>query len=111
MLFQWQRPGRRPLPPPPPPPPLKKRPHRTCPPARCHGERQQAMTNTPAGRRAADRTAADRIGADRMGVDSGSADYRPLIRPMESTGLARSDAAALADLQTHWGSVYEIGLD
>lgn len=32
-------------------------------------------------------------------------------RPMESTHLARSDASALADLQLHWGSAYEIGLD
>jgi hypothetical protein len=30
---------------------------------------------------------------------------------MESTRIARSDASALADLQVHWGSVYEIGLD
>ena len=30
---------------------------------------------------------------------------------MESTGFARSDPAALADLQLHWGSGYEIGLD
>jgi hypothetical protein len=30
---------------------------------------------------------------------------------MESTHLARSDASALADLQLHWGSAYEIGLD
>jgi hypothetical protein len=30
---------------------------------------------------------------------------------MESTRLVRSDASALADLQLHWGSAYEIGLD
>jgi len=30
---------------------------------------------------------------------------------MESTHFARSDASALADLQLHWGSGYEIGLD
>jgi len=32
-------------------------------------------------------------------------------RPMESTRIALSDAAALADLQAHWGSAYAIGLD
>lgn len=31
--------------------------------------------------------------------------------PMESTRIARSDAAALADLQLHWGDAYVIGLD
>ncbi len=30
---------------------------------------------------------------------------------MESTRIARSDASALADLQLHWGSAYQIGLD
>jgi hypothetical protein len=30
---------------------------------------------------------------------------------MESTHFARNDASALADLQLHWGSGYEIGLD
>jgi hypothetical protein len=30
---------------------------------------------------------------------------------MESTHFARTDASALADLQLHWGSGYEIGLD
>jgi hypothetical protein len=30
---------------------------------------------------------------------------------MESTHFARSDTSALADLQLHWGSGYEIGLD
>jgi hypothetical protein len=30
---------------------------------------------------------------------------------MESTHFARSDVSALADLQLHWGSGYEIGLD
>jgi hypothetical protein len=35
----------------------------------------------------------------------------PIIRPMESTRIALSDAAALADLQMHWGSAYVIGLD
>jgi hypothetical protein len=49
--------------------------------------------------------------AHRWTADRGPADYPPITRPMESTGLARSDAAALADLQVHWGSVYEIGLD
>lgn len=32
-------------------------------------------------------------------------------RPMESTRIALSDPAALADLQMHWGSAYVIGLD
>jgi len=32
-------------------------------------------------------------------------------RPMESTRIALSDTAALADLQAHWGSAYVIGLD
>jgi hypothetical protein len=36
---------------------------------------------------------------------------QPGLRPMESTRLALSDAAALADLQVHWGSAYVIGLD
>jgi hypothetical protein len=45
-----------------------------------------------------------------------STDHRPghnpgVIVPMESTLFARSDPAALADLQAHWGSAYEIGLD
>jgi hypothetical protein len=45
-----------------------------------------------------------------------SADFEPasqpaVSRPMESTHFARSDASALADLQLHWGSGYEIGLD
>jgi hypothetical protein len=31
--------------------------------------------------------------------------------PMESSRIARSDAAALADLQLHWGEVYLVGLD
>jgi hypothetical protein len=35
----------------------------------------------------------------------------PDDRPMESTRFALSDAAALADLQLHWGSAYVIGLD
>ncbi|HEY7323187.1 MAG TPA: hypothetical protein VH520_00060 [Streptosporangiaceae bacterium] len=35
----------------------------------------------------------------------------PVVRPMESTGFALSDAAALADLQTHWDSAYVISLD
>lgn len=30
---------------------------------------------------------------------------------MESTRIALSDAAALADMQVHWGSAYVIGLD
>ncbi len=30
---------------------------------------------------------------------------------MESTRTVRSDASTLADLQLHWGSAYEIGLD
>ena len=34
-----------------------------------------------------------------------------VVRPMESTRIALSDAAALADLQMHWGSAYVIGLD
>jgi hypothetical protein len=45
-----------------------------------------------------------------------SADHRPAHpgaagKPMESTRFASSDPAALADLQMHWGSAYEIGLD
>jgi hypothetical protein len=32
-------------------------------------------------------------------------------RPMQSAHFALSDAAALADLQMHWGSAYVIGLD
>jgi hypothetical protein len=36
---------------------------------------------------------------------------QPVVRPMESTRIALSDAAALADLQIHWGSAYVIGLD
>jgi hypothetical protein len=32
-------------------------------------------------------------------------------RPMESSRTALSDAAALADLQMHWGTAYVIGLD
>jgi hypothetical protein len=48
--------------------------------------------------------------------DQRSTDYLPVTyptasRPMESTRIVRSDASALADLQSHWGSVYEIGLD
>jgi hypothetical protein len=35
----------------------------------------------------------------------------PVMRPMESTRFAVSDAAALTDLQMHWGSAYVIGLD
>ena len=35
----------------------------------------------------------------------------PFVRPMESTHVALSDAAALADLQMHWGSAYVIALD
>jgi hypothetical protein len=30
---------------------------------------------------------------------------------MESTYFARSDASALGELQLHWGTAYEIGLD
>lgn len=42
----------------------------------------------------------------------GHAEHRqPVVRPMESTRIALSDAAALADLQMHWGSAYVIGLD
>jgi hypothetical protein len=36
---------------------------------------------------------------------------QPVVRPMESTRIVLSDAAALADLQMHWGSAYVIGLD
>jgi len=35
----------------------------------------------------------------------------PNARPMESTRVGLSDAAALADLQAHWGSAYVITLD
>lgn len=49
--------------------------------------------------------------ADRAPTGDAPVDYAPAIRPMESTGIARSDASALADLQLHWGSAYEIGLD
>ena len=34
-----------------------------------------------------------------------------VVRPMESTRFALSEAAALTDLQLHWGSAYVIGLD
>jgi hypothetical protein len=45
-----------------------------------------------------------------------STDFEPpshpvVGRPMESTHFARSYTSALADLQLHWGSGYEIGLD
>jgi hypothetical protein len=33
------------------------------------------------------------------------------MTPMESSRIGRSDAAALADLQLHWGEAYVIGLD
>ncbi|MGH3302565.1 MAG: hypothetical protein ACRDOK_12935 [Streptosporangiaceae bacterium] len=59
---------------------------------------------------AADSHAADRS-ADCRAADCRGADYPAVSRPMESTHLARSDASALADLQLHWGSGYEIGLD
>jgi hypothetical protein len=36
---------------------------------------------------------------------------QPAVKPMESTRFAISDAAALADLQMHWGSAYVITLD
>jgi hypothetical protein len=39
------------------------------------------------------------------------ADHPVVSRPMESTHFVKSDASALADLQLHWGSGYEIGLD
>jgi hypothetical protein len=38
-------------------------------------------------------------------------DGPPVSRPMESTGFARSEPSALAELQRHWGGAYEIGLD
>jgi hypothetical protein len=38
-------------------------------------------------------------------------DGRAVVRPMESTRIVLSEAAALADLQLHWGSAYVIGLD
>jgi len=44
-------------------------------------------------------------------ADYQPADYPAVSRPMESTGFARSDPAALADLQLHWDGSYEIGLD
>lgn len=44
-------------------------------------------------------------------TDFEPADHSQVSRPMESTHFARSDASALADLQLHWGSGYEIGLD
>jgi hypothetical protein len=48
---------------------------------------------------------------DEPGADYRPADYPVVSRPMESTRIARSDPAALADLQLHWGSAYEIGRD
>ena len=39
------------------------------------------------------------------------AQHREPVMPMESTRIALGDAAALADLQMHWGSAYVIGLD
>ncbi|HXW88160.1 MAG TPA: hypothetical protein VEJ42_07865 [Streptosporangiaceae bacterium] len=66
------------------------------------------MTNNSA-ESVADGSRADQ--ADRGSTDYVPADYAPVIRPMESTGIVRSDASALADLQLHWGSAYEIGLD
>jgi hypothetical protein len=44
-------------------------------------------------------------------TDSEAADQSGPSRPMESAHFARTDASALADLQLHWGSAYEIGLD
>ena len=55
--------------------------------------------------------------AERTPIDYESADFRlvaypgPPSAPMESSRMARSDAAALADLQLHWGEAYLIGLD
>jgi hypothetical protein len=43
--------------------------------------------------------------------DDQPVDYPAASGPMESTGFARSDPSALADLQLHWGGSYEIGLD
>lgn len=40
-----------------------------------------------------------------------SSPAQPPARPLESTRIALSEAAALADLQAHWGSAYVIGLD
>jgi hypothetical protein len=48
---------------------------------------------------------------DGQSTDYGPVDDPAASRPMESTGFARSDPSALADLQLHWGSGYEIGLD
>jgi hypothetical protein len=60
-----------------------------------------------------DNAAERRTDSDLGGQSSG---YRPandaaVSRPMEHTRLVRSDASALAELQLHWGSAYEIGLD
>ncbi len=44
-------------------------------------------------------------------TDYRPADYPTVSRPMESTRTVRTDASALTDLQLHWGSAYEIGLD
>lgn len=51
-------------------------------------------------------TGDDHRSGDHRQVDLGAAS-----RPMESTRIARSDPSALADLQLHWGSAYDIGLD
>jgi hypothetical protein len=48
---------------------------------------------------------------DGPSVDYRLADYPTVSRPMESSRIARTDASALTDLQLHWGSAYEIGLD
>jgi hypothetical protein len=37
--------------------------------------------------------------------------YPAMPGPMESTHFSRSEPAALADLQKHWGDAYVIGLD
>ncbi len=49
--------------------------------------------------------------ADLRAADYPVADHPVVSRPMESTRMVRSEASALADLQLHWGSAYEIGLD
>jgi hypothetical protein len=58
---------------------------------------------------AAESTADDQAAGQSTGGEP--ADYPTASRPLESTRLVRSDASALADLQAHWGSAYEIGLD
>jgi hypothetical protein len=79
--------------------------------------RRAARRATQVGRKAARRMTGNAgAGAADSHVNERSTDFEPadhaVVSPlMESTHFARSDASALADLQLHWGSGYEIGLD